>query len=312
MRDNFSSYHPAVIFAYFLSVIICGMFFVHPILLIISACGALSYSVYLGGGKVLMVNLCMLFFIIITGTAVNMLFNHRGMTTLFYLRGNPVTFESAVYGAAAGLMIGTMIMWFSCCNKILTGDKIMYLFGRVLPVFSLLFSMVLRFVPHFADKTRDISAGQRGIRGNVFKNAAEERDVIPIKDYEEHQSLGLKVKTEMRTASILTTWALENAVDTANSMKSRGYGLAGRTSFSFYRFDIRDGIAVLFLIILDMLLAVCSGRGAGYFSCFPMIKTAQTAMITVIFFAAYAVLVFIPLMIDVWEDIKWQYLQLKI
>ncbi len=40
--------------------------------------------------------------------------------------------------------------------------------------------------------------------------------------------------------SILVTWALENAIDTADSMKDRGYVLPGRTAFSIYRFDRRD------------------------------------------------------------------------
>ena len=44
----------------------------------------------------------------------------------------------------------------------------------------------------------------------------------------------------MRALSVTVTWALENAVVTADSMKSRGYGLPGRTAFARQRFDGRD------------------------------------------------------------------------
>lgn len=49
-----------------------------------------------------------------------------------------------------------------------------------------------------------------------------------------------RAKHGIKIMSILVTWALENAIDTADSMKDRGYGLPGRTAFSIYRFDRRD------------------------------------------------------------------------
>ena len=45
-----------------------------------------------------------------------------------------------------------------------------------------------------------------------------------------------KIRYALNMVSILVTWALENAIETADSMKSRGYGLRGRTAFSIYRF----------------------------------------------------------------------------
>lgn len=301
MRDNFSTYHPLVIFVYFASVIIFSMFFMHPGLLLVSAVCAFSYCVYLGGAKAAALNLNIIFFMGLTAVAVNMLFNHRGMTTLFYFRGNPVTLESAVYGASAGLMLAVMIMWFSCCHKAMTSDKIMYLFGRIMPVFSLIFSMTLRFVPRFAEKAKEISEAQRGM--GICGNTSEKK---------KKQGLLLKIKNGLRTSSVLTTWALENAVDTADSMRSRGYGLPGRTAFSLYRIDRRDCSMAAIIAALDIAVGICALHGESAFCCFPMIKTPEFTIYTAVILAAYLLLGVLPLITNLREDIKWRYLQSKI
>ncbi len=45
----------------------------------------------------------------------------------------------------------------------------------------------------------------------------------------------------------MITWSLENAIETADSMRSRGYGLPGRSAFSIYRMDSRDKLALMWL-----------------------------------------------------------------
>ena len=47
--DAFSGYHPFVNLIYFLIVIGCTMFYMHPVFLGLSLVGSLLYSVYLKG-----------------------------------------------------------------------------------------------------------------------------------------------------------------------------------------------------------------------------------------------------------------------
>lgn len=61
--------------------------------------------------------------------------------------------------------------------------------------------------------------------------------------------------------SIVVTWALENALDTADSMKSRGYGLPKRTAFSLFRFTLRDGICLGVLAALGGIVLAGSLTG---------------------------------------------------
>ncbi len=67
-------------------------------------------------------------------TPANPAFNHEGATILAYLpSGNPLTLEFIVYGLSAAVMMASVILWFSCYNAVMTSDKFVYLFGRVIP-----------------------------------------------------------------------------------------------------------------------------------------------------------------------------------
>jgi energy-coupling factor transport system permease protein len=46
---------------------------------------------------------------------------------------NPLTLESIFYGLAAAVMLAAVVLWFGCYNEVMTSDKFIYLFGRVIP-----------------------------------------------------------------------------------------------------------------------------------------------------------------------------------
>lgn len=83
--------------------------------------------------------------------------------------------------------------------------------------------MALRFVPRFAAQLKIISNAQKCVGRDISQG-----------------NLLTRAKNGLKILSILITWALENAVDTADSMRCRGYGLPGRTAFSNFRLDSRD------------------------------------------------------------------------
>lgn len=295
MRDAFSQYHPIVNFMYFCAVIVFTMFFMHPFLLVLSMVGAFAYSIYLKGMRALKFNFGFVLPVMLLASLINPLFNHRGVTILFYLRDNPITMESIIYGLATGVMLGTMILWFSCYNEIMTSDKFIYLFGRLIPALSLIFSMVLRFVPRFKEQLKIISAAQKCIG----------RDLSDGKLLE-------KIKNGIKILSIMVTWALENAIDTSDSMKSRGYGLHGRTAFAIFTMDSRDKLVLIIesIIILTVIIGGC--LGVNNIQYFPFVIMEKINLSTGIIFFMYSILCFFPLILNVREDIKWRYLQSKI
>ena len=294
VKDTFARFHPFINLLYFTAVIGFAMFFTHPVCLAVSLLCALTYCVYIGGRKAVRFSLKYMLPVLIITALLNPAFNHQGATILAYLPGgNPLTLESILYGVAAAVMLVTVISWFSCFNAVMTSDKLVYLLGRAIPSLSMIFSMALRFVPRFRAQIKIISTAQKCIgrdvaSGNILRRAKH----------------GIKI------LSIMITWALENAIETADSMKGRGYGLPGRTAFSIFRFDRRDLCALVY--ILSCAAAVVAGTiaGAYRFRYFPTVAGEWTGM-TVIVFAAYFALGALPIAVNLIEDIVWKSMKSK-
>ena len=292
MADAFSGYHPAVQFVYFVLVIGFSMFQMHPVCLLISLVCALTYAVRLSGRRAVRFSLCGLLPLMLVTAALNPVFNHEGATILAYFpNGNPLTREAILYGIAAACMMVTVILWFSCYNKVMTSDKFLYLFGRVIPALSLIFSMTLRFVPRFTAQLRTVTAAQRGMgrggSGSVVRRA----------------------KNSIAVLSAMITWALENAVVTADSMKSRGYGLRGRTAFSLYRFSRRDAGLLLFFVLCAVLTAGSAALGGLSWRYYPMTGGIWKAPLSLTAFASYFALCLSPSALDWREERKWNALK---
>ncbi len=293
MKDTFSSYHPAVNFLYFTLVLLFSMFLMHPVCLAVSLLCAFTYSVYLNGRKALRFNLKYMLPMLAVTALINPAFSHEGGTILIYLRnGNPLTLESVIYGIAASVMLVTVVFWFSCYNAIMSSDKFVYLFGRVIPALSLILSMTLRFVPRFKAQLRVVSDAQKCIG----------RDIS-------YGSLFQRLKHGARILSVMVTWALENAIETADSMKSRGYGLPGRTAFSIYRFGRRDKIALLFFSVCGGYIVAGSELGGLCFRYFPTVKGVGTEIYPVSLYLFYLALCIAPVIINIKEDRKWKAIQ---
>ncbi|MEG1317234.1 MAG: energy-coupling factor transporter transmembrane protein EcfT, partial [Oscillospiraceae bacterium] len=71
------------------------------------------------------------------------------------------TLEAIVYGFASAALLASVMCWFSCYNAVMTSDKFVCLFGRIIPSLSLLLSMCLRFVPKFKAQIKEVSNAQR-------------------------------------------------------------------------------------------------------------------------------------------------------
>ena len=164
MNDSFSALHPALTFCYFAAVLLLTMLVLHPVFLALSLLGALGYCAVLRGWRSLGRTLGWLVPFLVLMAALNALLNHAGVTMLFYLpNGNPVTREALCYGAAAAAMFAAVILWFQCCNVVMTAEKYLYVFGSALPGVSLLLSMALRFVPKFSAHIRAVRAAQASL-----------------------------------------------------------------------------------------------------------------------------------------------------
>ena len=118
-----------------------------------------------------------------------------------------------------GVMLVTIMFWFSSFNKIITTDKFVYLFGKIIPSLSLILSMSLRLLPNFKRQMQSIAESRKAMGKDIANG-----NIIN------------KFTNAVSIFSIMISWAFENSIDTADSMKSRGYGVKKRTTFSIYHF----------------------------------------------------------------------------
>ena len=289
-RDFFSDYHPFINFLYFALVIGFSLVLAHPLAQGIALVCAIAYSVSATGKKSVLFLLRHCLPMVLLTALINPAFNHEGTTTLLYFRnGNPLTLESILYGFAAGAMLVTLLLWFASFNRVMTSDKFIYLFGKVIPALSLVLSMSLRFVPKFKTQMATVAETQRSIGRDVSSG-----------------SLWSRTKTAIVIFSIMITWALENAIETADSMKSRGYGLKGRSAFSIYRFDERDKYTCIWFSFCGAFLLVGMMRMAFGFRYFPNIRYAPLDMTTIPFYGVYFALCITPVILNWKEERKWK------
>jgi len=229
----------------------------------------------------------------VVAALVNPAFNHEGATILTYLpSGNPLTLESMLYGLASAALLSATLLWFTCYNAVMTSDKFIYLFGRVIPALSLVLSMTMRFVPRFRTQLHTVAQAQKYMG----------RDT-------ENGSLLRRTKNAMKVFSIMVTWSLESAIETADSMKSRGYGLPGRTAFSIYRFDSRDKAALAWLLFCGFFI-LCGWMAGGLsYRYYPTMKGAALTPMTISFQLVYLALCLTPVLVDRWADWSWRKLE---
>lgn len=291
MERVLAGYHPIVSFSYFIVVIGTSMLYMNPVFQVISLIGALSYLIILDRYKTLKL-IKFIFVMVLVIAIINMIFVNRGSTVLFYLRSNPVTLESLFYGFVSGFMLGSVMVWFSCYNEIMTSDKFLYIFGKITPTIALIVSMTLRLIPKLIEQTKIIANSQK---------------TLGI-DYNEG-NISLKIKSCMRILSILVTWALEDAVQTADSMKARGYGIKKRTSFQIFEFINRDMVMLVYILISGMFLLAGYINGYGQLIFYPTIQKIDTDILSNMLYITFFIISILPSIQELRERYKWRYLE---
>jgi energy-coupling factor transport system permease protein len=273
--DAFSACHPLTGLTFFLGALVCGMCLTDPGFLALSVLFSFAYYFVLKRSRAFRMLLSMLAVFALV-SLLNPLFNTHGATVLFtWLGGRPYTLEALRFGMGTGAMCVTIFVWFACYNVVMTSDKFLTLFAPLLPAISLVLTMILRLVPSFARKARQIS-GARCCLGKAGQNRQE------------------KLRGSMAVLSALTSWALEGSLITADSMRARGFGTGQkRTSFSVYHFTLQDFILLALMVLTLAVVLFCRTH-------------------TVFALCAYGFFLALPTLIDLKENLTWHILRSRI
>ena len=292
--DAFSKLHPAVNLLFFIGAIAFGVLLQHPVYLLAGVFASGVYYLFLSGRKGIR-SILMMIPLFAFVTLINPIVNTRGVTVLFTYFDRPYTLESLVYGVAVAATFVLMLLWFGCYGKVLTGDKFTCLFANLAPSLSLLLVMVFRMIPNLLQKAKQII----GVRSSIGKGT-------------EKSSFRDKINSGMTVIGVLTSWALEGSITTSDSMRSRGYGTAKRTSFMIYRFTVRDSVLTAIMIVLLGVVIFFAANGGTYAEFLPERSIAPINGTNVIGFIAYSVYLLIPTILNVREVIEWKISESKI
>lgn len=291
---SLNTLHPIVLFSYFAVITGLTMFYMHPVLLIISIICAVLLNVAIDA-RAFMASLKWFVPFALIAALINPLISHDGEIVLFYVNYQPITLEAVVYGLAMSCMLLAVLFWFNAFSKLMTTDKFIYLFGKISPAVALLISVTMRLIPRFKQQLHLIMNAQKAIGMDPSVGSTWQR-----------------IKSAMRVLSILVSWALENGIESADSMKARGYGLQGRSTFSIFMFTKRDGGLLALITTLFAVQLFVSWHDWNDFYFYPTFSELSWHWPQLIVYSSYAMLALLPLLLELQEVHKWRSLTSKI
>lgn len=265
----------------------------NPVMIALSLVGALFFYILRAEDEKPTGHLFSLLLFIVAAV-VNPLFYHNGVTVLLVINNNPITLEATLYGITAGAMLLAMLYHFRSFSKIMTSDRLLYVFGKLSSKFALSLSMTLRYIPLFVMQTERVRAAQRAT--GQYKD----------------ENIGDTIRSDLRVFSVMITWALENGIVTADSMEARGYGTGRRSSFALWRMRRRDFLLlILILFLIGLQLPACL-TGALDFTFYPRLGGIPDSTTAVLAYLSYGALLLTPSILECIERAKWKYCVSKI
>lgn len=293
-RYFFKSSHPFVLSSYYVLMLLIVMSTTNPI--VISICFLASVSLRLlqmANNKKSGLLYPMVLVLLLTLT--NPFFVHRGGTILFFFLNKPITQEALIYGFFSGLMIASVIYLFQAFQASVDSEQFFYLFGKRFPKLTLILTMIFRFIPLFQQYYRELNQVQKTLQRT------------------QQRSLKEKAAYGLDLFGNLFSWALENAMDTADSMKARGYGVAKRSSRISYPWRIQDTAALLLLIGCSGVFFRALTKGYYQYNFYP-----YTESFTLLWqnhgwnYVLIIIVAFIPIVKRIKEGIIWAILKSRI
>lgn len=267
--------HPIVLFIYFVFVIGLTMFQRHWVFVLISFSSSLVTWIAIKKQKSYQEGKYYALLLLLV-TLTNPLFVKEGVTILYENSYIVVTLESLIYGFIFGLLLVSMMFWFSIMKEYLQEDHIVYLFGTTLPIVGVVIAMVLRLTSKFTDQYYRIKEANQ----LVFQQ----------------RSLTSKVKQQLDIFIILITWAFESSIDMMDSMNARGYGSRHRSHFHLFIFTKIDAICLVSILLLGGIGLFGFVEYYHGFYYYPIRQVASFLSLDIFYYSIYSALFLIPIL----------------
>ena len=250
----FSMSHPAVPALYMVLTLGLTMFSMQPVLIALSLAGGLAYGFATRGTVRTLGALRWQLPVILIIALVNPLFSASGSTELFRIGMRAVYLESLVYGLCMGGLFVASVLWFEAAESMLEYDKVLALLGNAAPVIALMISMCMRLIPQFLRRGRSVLAVQDAI--DVPGRAPAD-----------------PVRSRLRASSVLMGWGMEDSLERADAMRSRGWGaVPRRTTYARYRLGRSDVVALVGLALFGAVAVAVAWIATTQYSFYPQLS----------------------------------------
>lgn len=287
----FNRCNPFTVLLYFVSVSVLAAVYNNPYHTAVTLAAGIIYFIMMKGKK----KAALWFFTVFILTfLVNPIMSKKGVTPLLFIGDDPITLEAVIYGLNSASLIAAVLFLFYCFTELTDSEKLMYMLSLFSASAALTVSTVLRFVPLYAKQANAISDQQKAIGNQGGKSIPE------------------RIRFGGRVFSSLTTWALENGITAADSMACRGYGTGRRSFYSAFGFKKSDGVFLVSQLVLTAATVIFSLFTRCTYQFYPSLDFPDINAAFIISAASYTLLVFIPLLSEITDRIKWKYLLQKI
>ena len=149
--------------------------------------------------------------------------------------------------------------------------------------------MILRLIPLMLQRFQEIHDAQKGLGQD-----------------EQNKSVFGKCRQYTKELSVLVSWSLEESMERAISMESRGYGIGKRTHFSLFRWEWRDIVMMIFLLVLYGITFWQIGCSAYHTSYFPAIRITALSLAGKIGFISFGVASITPMILEKISNRKYK------
>lgn len=295
MTSGFRSFHPFPCFFFFIGTMLLGLIMTHPVyiltlLLLVVLLVALNREL-----RSLIRMLKFFLPLSLLYALMNPLFSHRGSHILFYIWDQPVTLESITYGIFSTVNLLVILVLFISYNAVMTPARFLYLFGSLFPKISLLIVMAMRFVPLLKRRLAEIAAVQKTKGIDVGQG-----------------SLRKRITDGMKLLQILLTLCLEEALQTADAMKAKGYGSGPRGRYEEFAMRPRDWVLLGLLLALFASCVAFRLLGYGTYRIFPALEPVTLQGWETLSYGCFALFAAVPVIMEVREVWLWRSWKSKI
>lgn len=289
--------HPAVTLAYCGVSLVLAMCAMQPVYLLLCLLGALAWRACLVGVGPTLRPLAWQLPLALVIAVANAAFVSSGSTVIFRVGVRAFYLEALLYGLCQGLMLVDVLTCFANASEVLTADKVMGLLGSSAPTVALMLSMTMRLIPRFSHRAAEATGAASACTAAGGRAA---RDGFPAG---RRAARRRRLEEGVRLSTVLLGWGLEDSLETADSMRARGWGAAPvRTSYRRQRFRSADALALALVVLLAAASALSAWAACRGFSFYPQAR----GLAPWYSYAPYVAFLLLPLALHLKEALTWR------